>query len=1840
MATHALGAEINYSCLGPNRYEVTLKFYRDCNGIGIGSSQTVTYSSATCGVSSSISLSQNGPAMDITPVCPSQSTSCSGNGPFGVEEYIYTGILNLPPGCGADWVLGWSLCCRNNLITTLNPSSQNMYIDAQLDNTTNPCNSSPIFNNPPSAMFCVNQLSLYNPGAVEADGDSLAFLLVPCKNGVGSNVVYSSGLSGANPLITSGGITLDPMTGALAFTPSQVQVGVLCVAVEEYRNGIKIGEVIRDIQFNVINCSNNSPTATGINGTNDFDTTICVGSSLCFNVNSTDPNSDNVTMSWNSGIPAGNFTVANNGGTAPVATFCWTPNANDVGSHFFTITVKDDACPITGQNTYTYVINVFPSVNSVNAGPDVGICPGDSVALNASSTGGLSYQWSPTAGLSNSGINNPSASPLGTTIYTVSAAFNDGCVLSDDVQVTVYPLPVVTVNPQVSYLCPGGSILLTATGAGSGGSYVWSNTQTTTSVTVSPNTTTDFWVECTDTNGCQARDTATVNVNQPTTNVCNIIYSAPGASGAGTRLDPANLSDAISMAGCNNTIIKCATGTYTIDTAINNITSSLTIEGGFVQGSNWEKTSTTGATTIFRSTLNPEGVLGAQRLVAFYVNSGMDFHFQDITIQVANANVGSESTYGLHLTNCSNYSFTRTQILAGDAAAGLTGQTGNPGAPGVGGGAGAAGAADDQNGSGPGGNGGAGAAGGGAGGAGAPNPPGCCGNGGVGTGGTAAVPAQAGGGGGGGGSGGEEDRRGGAGGAGGAGGSGAIGGVAGAGGDHDDCGTGDCGGAGTPGGVGAPGLAGTPGGSGAIVGGFWLPGSAGTAGTPGTGGGGGAGGGGGGGQGGTFCIDGAGSGGGGGGGGGQGGFGGAGGLGGGASYPIFLFNNGAGAAFDDCNFVAGAAGSGGAGGAGGAGGNGGTAGLGSTYTGGEIGCGGNGGTGGVGGQGGPGGSGQPGTAASLQLAGGLAPSLQDISFNLAGQAVIVMENIACTNTNVDFNGSSSQSWNFGPGSNPQTVTASSTTTQYSTLGRRDVQYGSDQYTGFANVVMMNNTAPQSGTTAPIVNGQYRICAGEAVNFFALNGGINYLYDWNLGGGATPNTYTGTQYDSLNNIVFNTPGQYFITLQFTTDCCGLSIPDSIEIFVDPQPAVNITGNTEICLGDPNGVILTATGASNYFWSPTNGLSSNSGPSVTALPAATTTYTVTGSNALGTCYDLSSITVNINSVNLAGSSTDVTCSGNGSATVVASGGSGSYAYNWPALAQTTASVSNLPVGTYTVVVTDQVTGCLDSIAIPVDPAPGALFAWISGTVGVTCNGLSDGNATVSHVGGVGPYSYSWTGGGGTNPTTGSLPTGTYTVTVTDQSNSCTSSATVVIPEPPVLFVELLDSIPSCDGQLDGAAMVNAGGGTGPFNYMWQAPLSVIDDTLTGVGPGTYQIVVDDQNGCTDTLDVTIPSLPTPAVNLGPDLDFCDSTGIVLDAGNPGSTYVWSTTETTQTITVNASGTFIVEASIGSCMDTDTVNVNLETTPALNLGSGGVYCDQTSLTLDAGAGAGSYAWSTNETTQSITVNSSGTYFVSVANGNCATSDTVTIELVPTLSVDLGGDSILCDGDSLTLDADPAGTYVNSTFLWSTGDMTQMLTVGAAGVYIVQISHPVCGTIEDSVEVTTGIAPIVDLPDSVFLCGPETTELDAANPNDMHVWEFWSLGIPVDTIALVQLIETGQSGFYAATVTNICGVVKDTTVVEIDPQEGLEITNVFTPNGDGITDFFLMDAKNPEEYNLKIYDRWGRLYFESDHPDDMWNGMVKNQQAEDGVYFYILKALECDDEVVEKKGNVTILR
>ncbi|MBL0015432.1 MAG: hypothetical protein IPP17_03095 [Bacteroidetes bacterium] len=341
-ATHGMGADITWVCTGNGRYVITLKFFRDCGGVSPFNSYSMTYSSASCGVSSSITLNQQGGAVDITPLCVSQPSSCNGGGgPFGVEQWTYTGVLQLPVGCGNDWQLGWTECCRNNAITTLNgPGNQNIFVNATLNNTLTPCNNSPVFNNAPTPVVCNNQPVTYSHGVTDPDGDSLVFSLVNCLQSASTSVVYGGGYSGVSPLSTVSGVSINAQTGVITFTPNALQIGVMCVRVDEYRNGVLIGRTVRDMQFRVINCSNNPPVVSGINGSGVYTVTTCVGTNLCFTFNGSDPNSNNVLLTWNNGIPAASMNFASNNTTAPVGTFCWTPTLADVGFNSFTVTAR------------------------------------------------------------------------------------------------------------------------------------------------------------------------------------------------------------------------------------------------------------------------------------------------------------------------------------------------------------------------------------------------------------------------------------------------------------------------------------------------------------------------------------------------------------------------------------------------------------------------------------------------------------------------------------------------------------------------------------------------------------------------------------------------------------------------------------------------------------------------------------------------------------------------------------------------------------------------------------------------------------------------------------------------------------------------------------------------------------------------------------------------------------------------------------------------------------------------------------------------------------------------------------------------------------------------------------------------------------------------------------------------------------------------------------------------------------------------------------------------------------------------------------------------------------
>jgi hypothetical protein len=1572
-ASHVMGSDLTYTCIGPNQYRITLRVFRDCNGISMPSAFAVSY--AGCGNSGSVNLNISSTS-DITPLCPSQTSQCSGgSSPIGVEQYVYQGVITLPSGC-SSWELSTSTCCRNDALTNVSgPGSNEFYVTTMLNNAITPCNSSPVFASPPAPFSCINQPVVYQQLATDPDGDNLVYSLVNCRQSAGLNVSYASGFSGASPLTTP--VTINPTTGEMTFTPTAIQVAAICVRVEEYRGGVKIGEIIRDMQFVIQNCSNQVPNVSGINGVpNVYNISSCEGSNLCFDIPASDINAgDNLTMTFIGSIPGSTFTQSGTGNNR-VGRFCWTPPVGAAGTYVFSVQVNDGACPIPGQNSRAYTINIIPNPNPpINAGANAAICAGNSTPLTASSAAGniTSVVWSPATGLSTTSGMNTTASPAATTNYTVTAFYSDGCQSSDDVTVTINADPVANASPASANVCPGGAFQFTGATNIVGMNYRWTDhtnaligSGTMAGVTsVAQNITAPaaagtyvytFSVTNPST-GCSSFETVNVIVGAPPAlPACVNIYATPLGSSlaAGTQANPTNLTTALSRAACQNAVIKLSTGTHNIANPLQ-LTSFVTIEGGFTAGT-WVKSSAPGLTIINRTTANFEGAVNAERLVAFYGNSVTGFRFQDVTIQTAAANRPGMSTYGVHLTNCSNYNFVRTQILPGAAAAGANGVAGSNGGNGTngttGGGPQCTCSAGTDN-AGSGGGGGAAGAGGanaapiggsaGAGGAGRPGgngrPDNTSANGFNGTAGTAAA---GGGGGGSAGTGGSQDSNGNS---------------------SSNVGNGGNGGTGT---------AGINGGNGtsAYTLAFFVPG-AGTNGTSGTGGGGGGGGGGAARD--TDGCDAAGGGGSGGGGGGGGGGAGSTGFGGGGSFGLFLFNNGANGRVIDSRVIAGAAGAAGIGGTGGNGGNGGTAVIGNGCTNGDSdgNRGGDGGNGGTGGRGGNGGNGSAGVSINIHFDGVIQALATNISnFNLAGQPIITATNVNCTNTNVTFTSSAPAAWDFDVASNfavPATAAAASPViTQYTALARYTVATTGNTYTGFHNVSFEGSTVPIIATNATQIGvDTFQLCQGQSAVFESVYPGE--AYQWNFNGAiANPGSVQVTA-----STVFSTPGFYPVTLGLITDCCGLSTLKTVYLFVDRLPTPTGSGAVSICPG--NSTTLTVNGLTAgdvIVWSPSTDILSSTANTITVAPDATVNYTASVYRETTTNgVTRQSCPINVNfpvTVNVQPALAFVliqpTCGNNGQVRANITAGTGTYNFIWSnggnTFGTTTSTIAGLAPGVYAVTATGVATGCTVTGSNFLFPAPASPVVFLQSSSPATC-GLNNGAATVNTSGGTAPFNYAWSSGGvGTIRT--NLAPGNYTVSVTD-GLGCTSNVSFNITTPGTVNVNLLASNNLlCNGTNNGSATVEAVGGQGVITYAWSN--GEIGSSATALPAGVSTVTATDAAACSAVRNITLTVPSAMTLTATPSGTVCPSvtTGsivLVAAGGTAGYSYLWNPSgQTTATATGLVPGTYVVTVTDGNgCANTTTATINsltASTSPVIVdiLGS---ICPNTDAILTAGSG-----------------------------------------------------------------------------------------------------------------------------------------------------------------------------------------------------------------------------------------------------------------------------------------------
>lgn len=206
----------------------------------------------------------------------------------------------------------------------------------------------------------------------------------------------------------------------------------------------------------------------------------------------------------------------------------------------------------------------------------------------------------------------------------------------------------------------------------------------------------------------------------------------------------------------------------------------------------------------------------------------------------------------------------------------------------------------------------------------------------------------------------------------------------------------------------------------------------------------------------------------------------------------------------------------------------------------------------------------------------------------------------------------------------------------------------------------------------------------------------------------------------------------------------------------------------------------------------------------------------------------------------------------------------------------------------------------------------------------------------------------------------------------------------------------------------------------------------------------------------------------VYLGADITACEGDTVELDAGSGKLSYAWSSGETTQTINVTTSGTYIVTVNDASCGSiSDTIVVTINAAPSIDLGPDTTVCSS-SITLDAGAGMDSYLWSTGATTQTITATTSGSYWVTVENVNgCQGSDTISVIIsdIDDIGYSLSSTSVNCNGSSdgsISLYIlDDTGDH---SLIWSNGETTAGITDLNAGWYIVTIADSNGCSVTDS--------------------------------------------------------------------------------------------------------------------------------------------------------------------------------
>ncbi len=641
-----------------------------------------------------------------------------------------------------------------------------------------------------------------------------------------------------------------------------------------------------------------------------------------------------------------------------------------------------------------------------------------------------------------------------------------------------------------------------------------------------------------------------------------------------------------------------------------------------------------------------------------------------------------------------------------------------------------------------------------------------------------------------------------------------------------------------------------------------------------------------------------------------------------------------------------------------------------------------------------------------------------------------------------------------------------------------------------NVALIVNSFP-SITSQPSAK---TICPGENTTF-SVSASYATGYQWQVEKGqgfeniSDDSTYSGatTATLTISGATAELNG-YLYRAVVSGICTPLAVSNNAALTIKPTPSITSDPTSvAICSGGNATFSVTASNATAYKWQldqgqglgfadvPSGSFYSGFDTSTLVINGAPATFNgykfrviATGSCTPAATSNIATLSVDL--ISILTSKTDVACFGSatGIATATATGGVGDYTYSW-SNGKTTATITDLIAGTYTVTVNDEA-GCSKTASVTIGQ-PSSAITLTDGTVtNVSCNGGANGTAEVIATGGASGFTYSWnTIPEQTTATATGLSAGTYTVTVTD-ANACKMTRDFTIGQPTALSALTGGSHTdvSCNGGSNGTATVEPTGGTPIYTYSWNTNPVQITQTATNLAEGTYTVTVTDANACQVTRSFTIgqPAILSASKSSTDVLCYGTSTGsaTVTATGGTGTyTYIWSPSGgTAATATGLATGNYsclITDAN--GCSITETFFIDEPTTLDAVPSQINATCSvggQASVSASGGVGSYSYLWTPGgASTATITNLAAGNYSCVVTDGNgCTVTRNFTITTTNTLVAINAQQDVKCNGAHTgSASVIPSGAPGPFTYAWSpSGGNSDTATNLAAGNYSVTIT------------------------------------------------------------------------------------------------------------------------------------------------------------------------------------------